>query len=151
MTTSGPAMKISGFAKAMMRFQAFMLRRNWMGAMGDFIMVITVRGRKSGRSYSTPIAYLRDGADIIALNPRGTSNWFRNILVNPDVELNVRGETLRARAEHITDQAEIERLFELYKQDGRAFERLFDLPLNSSPEKLAEARDLRQFVRFRRV
>lgn len=70
MTESTPSTpRIPRFAKAAMAFQAFLLRRNWMGPMSDEIMVITTTGRKSGRSYTTPIGYLRDGASVIALTP----------------------------------------------------------------------------------
>lgn len=145
---NSPPMKIPTFAKAMMRFQAFLLRRNWLGGMGDFVMVITVQGRKTGKRYATPIGYLRDGETILAVNPGGSSNWFRNLLVHPLVTLEIRGQRLSASAEHVTDRSERERIFELYRQDGRAFQRLFGISPDASAERLRIARDSREFVRF---
>lgn len=145
---NSPPMQVPTFAKAMMRFQAFLLRRNWLGSMGDFVMVITVQGRKTGKGYATPIGYLRDGEAILAVNPGGSSNWFRNLLVHPQVTLEIRGEKLPARAEHITNPSERVRIFELYRQSGRGFERLFGVNPDASEDRLATARDSREFVRF---
>lgn len=145
---NAPPMQVPTFAKAMMRFQAFLLRRNWLGSMGDFVMVITVQGRKTGKRYATPIGYLRDGETILAVNPRGGSNWFRNLLVHPLATLEIRGQRLSVCAEHVTDPAERERIFELYRQDGRAFQRLFGVNPDASEERLHKARDSREFVRF---
>lgn len=143
-----PPMHVPSFAKAMMRFQVFLLRRNWLGGMGDFVMVITVNGRRTGKSYSTPIGYLREGETILAINPGGSSNWFRNLLIHPSVVLDICGQKLPARAEHVTDPAECARIFELYRQQRRGFDRLFGVSPDASPEQLNIARDSREFVRF---
>ncbi|NWF68837.1 MAG: nitroreductase family deazaflavin-dependent oxidoreductase [Chloroflexi bacterium] len=141
---------ISGFAKAMMGFQAFMLRRNWMGGMSNFVMVITTTGRKSGKQFSTPIGYIRDGETLISLNPGGVSNWYKNLLAHPEVTLNIKGQDYRACAERISDQAEKERLFEIYKRDhAQVFPRLFGVPLSAPAAELAQALASREMVRFK--
>lgn len=145
--TSPP--KIPGFAKAMMRFQAFLLRRNWMGAMGEEVMVITVKGRKTGRAYSTPIGYLRDGKTIIALSGNGGSNWFRNVLATGEAKLEIKGQALNVRAVAVTDEAERRQIFELYKRErAKNFARLFQVPVDAPAEALEKALATRMFVRF---
>lgn len=147
MTTQTRPPRVTGFAKAMLGFQAFMLRRNWMGALGDEVMVITVAGRTSGRRYSTPIGYLRDGDTIVALSQG--SQWVRNAVAAPEVLLEIKGQKVRAKAVRLTDPAERERMFGVYQQQRRAnFMRYFGVSPDSTPEALAAALATREFVRF---
>lgn len=142
--------KASAFTKAALGMQTFLLRRNWIGGMSNFIMVITTSGRKSGKQYSTPIGYIYDGDDLISLNPNGVSNWYRNVLSKPDVKLNIKGVDYSARGEHITDQKEKERLFEIYKRDYvKVFPRLFGVTVDASADELAKALTSREIVRFK--
>lgn len=142
-----PTRKISGMARLGMRFQVFMLTRNWMGPMGDFVLVIRVKGRKTGREYSTPISYIRDGASYIALTPGGASNWFKNVRHHPDVTLNVRGKSFPARGTIIDDAAEVERVFEIYKSLS-AFKRIFGVEATAPQEELIRARDRFHYMRL---
>jgi hypothetical protein len=59
----------------------------WPAGFGR-IMVIKHRGRKSGREYLTPVNYAIVEKAIYCTAGFGPiSDWFRNILVNPRVEL----------------------------------------------------------------
>lgn len=142
--------RLPAVARAMMRLQAFLLRRNWLGALGEEIMVITVTGRKTGRRYATPIGYLRDGETIVALTGAdGGSQWYRNVQQNPEVLLEIKGRPLRARAEPITAEAERQRLLALYQRERRAnFPRLFGVAADAPADTLAQALATRRFVRF---
>ncbi len=159
-STTSPTQRrrLPAFARAMMRFQAFLLRRNWLGALGEEVMVITVTGRKTGRRYSTPIGYLPDPAvlsadgraTLVALtSAEGESQWYRNVLQNPEVTLEVKGQALRARAVPVKDAAERQRLFALYQRERRAnFPRLFGASADAPAEALEPALATRVFVRF---
>jgi deazaflavin-dependent oxidoreductase (nitroreductase family) len=148
--TQLPAATMPAFAKLMMRFQAFMLRRNMLGAMGNFVMVITVKGRKTGKAYSTPIAYMRDGDALIALTNQNPSNWYRNTLANSQITLNIKGQDISAHGSPITDTAEIERIFQLYlAMSPEAFSRMFGgISANAPQAELHKARDGRKYMRF---
>ena len=156
---TSPPRRLPAVAKALMRFQAFLLRRNWMGALGDEIMVITVTGRKSGQRYSTPIGFLRDAAvktaagedTVLALTggAGGASNWYRNVLQHPEVVLEIKGQARRARGEPIRDEAERRRVFALYQRERRAnFHRLFGLAADAPADALEHALASRSFIRF---
>lgn len=147
MTTQTRQPKMSGFARAMMGLQTFLLRRNWLGAFGDEVMVITVTGRRSGRSYSTPIGYLNDGETIVALSQG--SQWVRNALAAPEVVLEIKGRKLRAKAERVDDPAERDRIFGLYRAQRRSnFARYFGVPVDADPTSLSRALATRVFLRF---
>ncbi|HEX8992996.1 MAG TPA: nitroreductase/quinone reductase family protein [Anaerolineales bacterium] len=57
-------------------------------AVGGRIMVIRHRGRKSGREYLTPVNYAIVDHEIYATAGFGSrTDWYRNILANPDIQL----------------------------------------------------------------
>jgi hypothetical protein len=59
----------------------------WPAVVGR-IMVIKHRGRKSGREYLTPVNYaIVDGEIYCTAGFGSISDWHRNMLVNPNVEL----------------------------------------------------------------
>jgi deazaflavin-dependent oxidoreductase (nitroreductase family) len=144
------APKVSASAKMAMQVMAFLLRHNWMGAAGDELLVITTTGRKSGRQYTTPIGYLRDGETIIALTHAATpSNWYRNALSSGEALLEIKGQPLKVRVAAVTDQIERERIFELYKQArAKNFQRYFDVAVNVSEAELKQALATRTFVKM---
>lgn len=150
-TTTTRPRRLPVMARAMMQFQAFLLRRNWMGPAGEQLMVITVVGRRTGRRYSTPIGYLRDGDSVIALTngSEGGSQWYRNLLHTPEVVLEIKGQALRARGEPVRDEAERRRIFALYRRERAAnFAQYFGVPASASEAAMEQALASRWFVRF---
>ena len=66
-----------------------------------FIM-LTTRGRKTGRERTTPVLYLRYGADLIVVASFGGNDmhpaWYLNLECCPEAEVIVKGEHRRLRA-----------------------------------------------------
>ncbi len=132
-----------------MKVQIFLLRRNWIGPLSRVLMVITTTGRKSGKSFSTPVGYLRDGDAVLAFNLGGSSNWYKNVLQNPEVTLVIQGKSQRMRGAPVTDPAEIARVINLYCQEQPDIVKRFwgfD-PAAGQADRLKGAEHLR-FVRF---
>ena len=49
---------------------------------------ITVIGRKSGREFSTPVWFVREGNTIFLLPVRGSKNqWYRNVLKSKRIKI----------------------------------------------------------------
>ena len=113
------APKLPKLAQAAIRVQVWMQLHGLMGSLAAEIMVITVTGRKTGRQYSTPIGYLRDGETIIALS-RG-SNWYKNAVATGRAQIEIRQQKIAVRAEAVTDQAERERIFALCQRERQEF------------------------------
>ena len=146
-TTTPRRTRVSGFARMMFGLQVFLLRRNWMGSMGDELMVITVTGRKSGRSYSTPIGFVRDGAGYVAVS-RG-SQWVRNATAASAVTLEIKGRSIKARATQITDPDEQLRIVELYREQRRKnFTTYLGVAIDAAADALRSALEARELVRF---
>ena len=68
-------------------------------------MLITVTGRKSGRLYTTPVNYVRDG-DTITVVSRPNRTWWRNLRGGAPVAVRVSGKDLKGVAEVVVDDKE---------------------------------------------
>jgi deazaflavin-dependent oxidoreductase (nitroreductase family) len=83
------------------------------------LVLLTVRGRKSGEPRTVPLVYFTDGDEVIlTASSFGRAKhpaWYWNVKANPRVELRAkgRGGTYVARE---TEGAERDRLFELSKR-----------------------------------
>jgi deazaflavin-dependent oxidoreductase (nitroreductase family) len=83
----------------------FLLRSPLHGLVSNRVMLITVSGRKSGRLYTTPVNYVRDG-DTITVVSRSHRTWWRNLRGGAPVAVRVRGEDLKGVAEVVVDDKE---------------------------------------------
>ena len=65
-------------------------------------LLLTTTGRKSGQKYMFPLFYGRAGTGYFVIASKGGApehpGWYRNILGNPDVEVQVATTKLNARA-----------------------------------------------------
>jgi hypothetical protein len=94
----------------MNRFMVWMWKMGWGKAINAWpagfgrIMVIKHRGRKSGREYLTPVNYAILNGEIYCTAGFGSvSDWYRNMLVCPRVELWLPEGKHMACAEDISD------------------------------------------------
>ena len=73
---------------------AAVLRSPLHGVMSDSVMLLTYRGRKSRKIFTTPISYVRDGEDLLAVASRDHA-WWRNLRGGAPVRVRLRGRELR--------------------------------------------------------
>lgn len=72
---------------------------------------ITFVGRKTGKKFSTPVWFVNDGEKVCLLPVRGSkSNWYRNVLRNPNMELQVSNKKTTAKARPTTDKKRVEEI-----------------------------------------
>ena len=95
---------------AMNPFMVFLLKiglgwtMNIWPAVSGRIMVIKHRGRKSGREYLTPVNYAVVEGEIYCTAGFGAgSDWYRNMLANPEIELWLPEGKRKAHAEDISN------------------------------------------------
>jgi deazaflavin-dependent oxidoreductase (nitroreductase family) len=78
------------------------------------MVLVTVTGAKSGKTYTTPLVYSKDGDRfVIIASMAGAPNnpdWYHNIKANPAVTLEIGTERFQAKAT-VTSGEERERLF----------------------------------------
>jgi deazaflavin-dependent oxidoreductase (nitroreductase family) len=55
--------------------------------LGAHILLLTTTGRKSGKRYTTPLLYVRDGDDLVVIASNGGAksdpDWWRNLRADP--------------------------------------------------------------------
>lgn len=65
-------------------------------------LLLTTRGRRSGKTYVHPLLYGMDGDRYLVVGSKGGAdthpNWYFNLLATPDVDIQVGPDTLRVRA-----------------------------------------------------
>ena len=72
-----------------------------------YIMVVKAIGRKTGKMRPTPVNYAIHKGNVYCISGgRKTSDWFKNLLANPELELILPGGNIYARMEEATDPEE---------------------------------------------
>jgi deazaflavin-dependent oxidoreductase (nitroreductase family) len=85
----------------------------WNGAT---TLLLTTTGRTTGQPRTTPLIFARDGDDYLVVASMGGApqhpNWYKNLTVKADAQIQVRGEHLDVRASTATED-EKPRLWEI--------------------------------------
>ena len=116
--TRTPPKWLNGMMSVLLRTPGL---QNWIG---ESIAIITFTGRRTGKSYSTPVTYYREGDTVIVLSKKFRT-WWRNFLEEPQVELRLKGRTFPGRAHvGIGDEADLRALvtfLENRRMDAKAY------------------------------
>jgi deazaflavin-dependent oxidoreductase (nitroreductase family) len=78
------------------------------------MILVNHTGAKTGKSYTTPLVYTRDGDRVVVIaSKRGAPNnpaWYHNLVAHPTVTLEIGTESFKAKARVATGD-ERERLY----------------------------------------
>jgi deazaflavin-dependent oxidoreductase (nitroreductase family) len=81
------------------------------------VLVLTTTGRKSGQPRLTPLQFEElDGVYYVGSARGVEADWFRNIVANPQVTVQIQERSFHGIAEPVTDPARIADFFELRLQ-----------------------------------
>lgn len=101
------------------RIMRGLLRTPLLGRLvGRRLITLYVVGRKSGRRYSVPVAYTRQGATLLIGTPFG---WVRNLRSGEPVELRLAGKRRSADVEVIADEAGVVECYAAMARDNHQF------------------------------
>jgi deazaflavin-dependent oxidoreductase (nitroreductase family) len=82
---------------------------DWQGAS---VLILTTTGRRSGEPRHTPLIYGRHGDDYLIVGSRGGYDkppaWYLNLEANPEVQIQVKDERMRACARTATAEEKAE-------------------------------------------
>lgn len=78
----------------------FVLRSPIHGMVSKFILLITFTGRKSGKTYTTPVSYSQFGDQVYIFTH---ANWWKNLCGGAPVTLQLLGRELKGLAEPIVE------------------------------------------------
>jgi deazaflavin-dependent oxidoreductase (nitroreductase family) len=118
--------------------------------------VLITTGRKSGRPHKTPLQYeLVDGVYYVGSARGVQADWYRNILGDPKVTVEIAGREFSAQAEAITDPVRIadflEMRLERHPKMIRAMMRFEGLPAVFSRTELEEFASHKALVALHRI
>jgi deazaflavin-dependent oxidoreductase (nitroreductase family) len=78
----------------------FVLRSPAHGMVSKSVLLITFTGRKSGKTYTTPVSYSQDGEQVSIFTHAA---WWKNLRDGAPVTLRIRGLELQGQAEAVAE------------------------------------------------
>ena len=132
-------------------FMSWVLRSPLHGMLSDGIMLITVTGRKTGRTYTTPVGFYEAGGYLWVITSRDRS-WWRNLQGGADVNLLLKRKPVNGFAETELDGKAVEtRMFEYVQHVPQAAKPLGIRVENKAPnaEDIARTAKDRLFVKIK--
>jgi deazaflavin-dependent oxidoreductase (nitroreductase family) len=77
---------------------------------------LSVTGRKSGRTISQPVWFVFEENKLYLLPVRGSdTQWYKNVLKDPTIRVDVRGAEAKFQAVPITDQKLVSSVAEKFR------------------------------------
>ncbi len=94
----------------------WLLKSPLHGMISKGVMLVTVNGRKSGKSISTPTNYLHDGNTLWVISWRGRT-WWRNLRGGANVRVLLAGRGVEGRGQVIEEKKAVaQSLFDYYRK-----------------------------------
>ena len=109
-----------------------------LGLGFSYNYLLQVRGRRSGKIYSTPIDLLEIGGKQFLVAPRGRTQWVRNAEAAGEVTLKKGASLQRFRLRPIPDQDKPEILKAYLDRFKSQVQRYFPVPAGSSADAFRE-------------
>jgi hypothetical protein len=133
----------------MNRVMIFILRSPLHRVMSKQLMVITMKGIKSGALISTPVSYIRRGSEVYVMT---RSSWWKNLAGGKPVTLHIQGKEFSGQA-RVTDdpQAVSDHLRLVLKEqpiNARFFHITFGPGGEPNPDELVAATKIAKLVKI---
>ena len=94
------------FFPALNRLMRILLNSPLHRLMSGSVMTIYFRGRKTGKRRATPVRYLKESDTCVVCLTGRETGWWPNFLEPRDVELQLAGRRVRARAQARPDDTD---------------------------------------------
>lgn len=125
------------------------LLRSPLHAMADrSMMLISVTGRRTGKVYTTPVNYLRDGDTLMVISTRERS-WWRNLRGGAEVRVYLQGQARRGQATLAEDDVSVADALGRLVTRAPAYARFPNVRMR--PDGTADPADLARAARSRVV
>ena len=131
-------------------FMSWVLRSPFHGILSNGTMLITVTGRKSGKKYTTPVEYFREGDDLWVMTSRDRT-WWRNLRGGANVDLLLKRKSKTGFAELELDAKTVENRMCEYVKHKPYTAKPLNIRVengNANADDIARAAQDRLFVRI---
>ena len=110
--------RLRQFIKPFSRLNSWVYRLTGGRLMGKFqgrpVVLITMKGAKSGAKRTIPLMYVPYGDGVIIVASQGGAPkspvWYANLLANPDIEAQYKGQKMQLRARQVDDDEKAKQL-----------------------------------------
>jgi deazaflavin-dependent oxidoreductase (nitroreductase family) len=93
--------------------------------LGRDVLLLTTKGKRTGLERTNPLAFSRDGDNLVIVASKGGSpthpSWFHNLRANPVVTVELGGERFAARANEAKPESERRRLYDRHSAISPSF------------------------------
>ena len=118
--------------KLLNQIMTFLLQSPLQGLLGSQLILLTFTGRKSGKTYTTPLGYTKRGDTIVLFTDHP---WYKNLLDHPSVTLRLQGKELKGNAEVVHDDKElIAKELTAFVQERPGAARAYSVKLDASKQ-----------------
>ena len=87
--------KPRGMLRLLLRLPPLLYRRGLARRMGPRFLLLTTTGRRTGLARTVGLNYARDGHTVYVSSGFGRTDWYRNLVADPGVEVQVGTERWR--------------------------------------------------------
>ena len=78
---------------------------------------LSVTGRKSGRAISQPVWFVFNDDKVYLLPVKGSdTQWYKNVLKNPSIQISARGADDEFQATPITNKAQVSSVVDKFRE-----------------------------------
>jgi hypothetical protein len=112
-----------------------------LGIGPSYCYLLQVRGRKSGKLYSTPVNLLVINGKHLLVAPRGHTQWVRNAETTGEITLKRGSYRKRYHLQALDSPAKLPILKQYLDQFRSAVQRYFTVPAGSPPQAFAPVAD----------
>jgi len=129
----------------------FVLRSPVHGMVSKSILLITFTGRKSGKTYTTPVSYSQNDGQVTIFTH---ADWWKNLRSEAPVTLRLRGLEIQGLAEAVAEDKQavavgLEAHLRKVPSDGGFYGVTFDDQKNPKAEEVEKAAQSVVMVRVR--
>ena len=101
-------------------FMAWVLRSPFHGMLSNGMMLITITGRKTGKTYTTPVGYYVEGEYLWVITSR-ERKWWKNLQGGVKVNMLLKRKPVQGIADVELDEKAVEaRMYEYLRHVPRA-------------------------------
>jgi deazaflavin-dependent oxidoreductase (nitroreductase family) len=123
--------------------------------LDEHTMAITVTGRKSGKRYTFPVSYVREGETLLVISQKERT-WWKNLRGGAQVTIFILGHLWQARGETFTETELGATILLQILQGVPAYQRLLHVTLDATgqpenPEAFARLAQDHVVVRLREL
>src|SRR5512134_1090885 len=109
----------------------WLLKSPLHGTISKGVMLITVTGRKSGKSISTPTNYLRDGNTLWVISWR-ERKWWRNLRGGANLRVLLAGRNMEGHGLAIEEEQAVSQSLYHYYQKAPKYARYVQIGLDAA-------------------